>query len=202
METKQCRSCSEVKPVTEFSVHQRKANNPLKRGSTMTHRNAKPEEAVVLRIHCKKCCAIKAKEFRQRHKELTGDADYRGSGKTTKYPKEDRALMSAIRQRLQQTKGNAKRKGVVVALTEEYLYDLYKSQKGICALSGVELQIEGNSNLRLSLDKIIPENGYIEGNVQWTIFAANRAKGDLTQKDFLRLCSLVLERATTIETTS
>ena len=202
METKQCRNCSEVKPLTEFSVHQRKANNPLKRGSTMTRHNAKPEEAVVLNPNCKKCCAVKAKEFRQRHKELTGDADYRGSGKSTKYPKEDRALVSAIRQRLQQTKGNAKRKGVVVDLTEEYLYDLYKSQKDLCALSGVELQIEGNSNLRLSLDKIIPEKGYIEGNVQWTIFAVNRAKGDLTQEDFLRLCSLVLERATTIETTS
>ena len=202
MDTKQCRICSEVKPVTEFSIHTRKSNNPLSRGSTMTKRNAKPEEDAVLNTICKKCCAIKAKEFRQRHKELTGESDYRGSGKTTKYPKEDRALVSAIRQRLTQTKGNAKRKGVVVDLTEEYLYDLYKSQKGLCALSGVEIQIEGNSNLRLSLDKIIPEKGYIEGNVQWTIFAANRAKGDLTQEDFLRLCSLVIERATTIETTS
>lgn len=167
----------------------------------MGQRNVR-EDDVKLNARCKSCCAEDQREFRKRHKELTGSTDYRGSGKTTRYPIEDRELISAIRRRLSQTKTNAKRRDVTVDLTEEYLYELFKQQKGICALSGVPIQIEGNSNLRLSIDKITPDKGYTEGNVQWTIFAANRAKGDLTQDDFVELCKLVIERATTIETTS
>lgn len=198
---KECSKCKVTKPLTDFSVHVRKSNSPLRRGATMGQRNVK-EDDVKLNPRCKSCCAEDQREFRKRHKELTGSTNYRGSGKTTRYPTEDRELISAIRLRLSQTKVNAKRRDVTVNLTEEYLYELFKQQKGICALSGVPIQIEGNSNLRLSIDKIIPAKGYTEGNVQWTIFAANRAKGDLTQDDFVELCKLIIERATTIETTS
>ena len=202
MQQQQCTKCSEIKDISEFSIHTRKSNNPLKRGSTISKSNAKAEEDIVHRKECKKCSAARAKAFRERHKALTGCSDYRGSGKTTKYPKEDRELLTAIRSRLTQTKGNAKRKNIVCNLDDDYLYRLFKEQEGICALSGVPMQIEGNTNLRLSLDKKIPEYGYIEGNVQWTIFAANRAKGDLSTEDFTHLCKLIVERATTIETAS
>lgn len=198
---KECSKCKVTKPLTDFSVHSRKSNNPLKRGTTIGQKNVR-EDDVKLNSRCKSCCAEEQREFRKRHKELTGSTDYRGSGKTTRYPTEDRELISAIRRRLSQTKGNANKRDITFNLTEEYLYELFKQQKGICALSGVPIQIEGNSNLRLSIDKIIPAKGYTEGNVQWTIFAANRAKGDLTQDDFVELCKLIIERATTIETTS
>lgn len=198
---KECSKCKVTKPLTDFSVHSRKSNNPLKRGTTIGQRNVR-EDDVKLNSRCKSCCAEDQREFRKRHKELTGSTDYRGSGKTTRYPTEDHELISAIRRRLSQTKTNAKKRDVICNLTEEYLYELFKQQKGICALSGVPIQIEGNSNLRLSIDKITPDKGYTEGNVQWTIFAANRAKGDLTQDDFVELCKLIIERATTIETTS
>ena len=198
---KECSKCKVTKPLTDFSVHSRKSNNPLKRGTTIGQKNVR-EDDVKLNSRCKSCCAEDQREFRKRHKELTGSTDYRGSGKTTRYPAEDHELISAIRRRLTQTKTNAKKRDVTCNLSEEYLYELFKQQKGICALSGVPIQIEGNSNLRLSIDKITPDKGYTEGNVQWTIFAANRAKGDLTQDDFVELCKLIIERATTIETTS
>lgn len=198
---KECTKCKVTKPLTDFSIHSRKSNNPLKRGNSIVRKTTR-ENDVKLNPRCKSCCAEDQREFRKRHKELTGCADYRGSGKTTRYPTEDHELISAIRQRLSQTRSNAKKRGVTLNLSEDYLYELFKQQKGICALSGVPVQIEGNSNLRLSIDRIIPAKGYTEGNVQWTIFAANRAKGDLTQDDFVKLCKLIMERATTIETTS
>lgn len=196
---KLCTECNVTKPITEFSVARRKSKQVLKNGSTFKRSLNSSTPEITYNTYCKTCCSLRAKEFRRKYKETTGNSDYRGSGLNTQYSKEDRPLMSAIRRRLTQTKCNAKRTGVVIDLTERYLYEIFKKQQGKCALSGVPMLLDGNTNLRLSLDKIIPENGYVVGNVQWTIFAANRAKGDLTNKDFIRLCGLVIERATTIE---
>ena len=82
-----------------------------------------------------------------------------------------------------------------------YMYELWKKQQGRCALTGFPISIQGDTNLRLSIDKIIPELGYTKGNVQWTIFAANRAKGDMCMDDLISLCKMIIERATTIENT-
>lgn len=196
---KLCTECNVTKPITEFSVTRRKSKQVLRNGSTFKRSLNSSTPEITYNTYCKTCCSLRAKEFRRKYKETTGSSDYRGSGLNTQYSKEDRPLMSAIRRRLTQSKCNAKRTGVVIDLTERYLYEIFKKQQGKCALSGVPMLIDGNTNLRLSLDKIIPENGYVVGNVQWTIFAANRAKGDLTTKDFIRLCGLVIERATTIE---
>lgn len=196
---KLCTKCNVTKPITEFSVARRKSQQVLKNGGTFKRSVNSTAPEVTYHTYCKECCSLRAKEFRRKYKEITGNCDYRGSGLRTQYSIEDRPLMSAIRRRLTQTKSNAKRTGVVIDLTEHYLYEIFKKQQAKCALSGVPMLIDGNTNLRLSLDKIIPENGYVVGNVQWTIFAANRAKGDMTNKDFIRLCGLVIERATTIE---
>ena len=79
------------------------------------------------------------------------------------------------------------------------MFNLFKEQQGKCALTGFPMSLDGNTNIRLSIDKIVPSLGYTKENVQWTIFAANRAKGNLSHEDFLKLCKMVLERATTIE---
>lgn len=197
---KYCISCKTEKPITDYSVSRRKSKQVLKHGSAFKRSVNSTTPEIEYHTYCKSCCSLKAKEFRRKYKEETGCSDYRGSGKRNQYAKGDRPLMSAIRRRLSQTKIHARRKGTNLDLDESYLFELFKSQQGNCALSGVPIQIDGNTNLRLSLDKIEPEKGYVTGNVQWTIFAANRAKGDLNTKDFIRLCGLVIERATTIET--
>lgn len=51
------------------------------------------------------------------------------------------------------------------------------------------------------LDRIIPELGYIKGNVQWISGRANRIKYDASL-DELRAIVAWLERAETIENTS
>jgi hypothetical protein len=110
-------------------------------------------------------------------------------------PEEDRLLMSAIRARVQNAKGNSKRlkHPIPVSVTAEYLYELFKQQEGKCALSGVDLKIEVGAVTCLSLDKIHPELGYIEGNVQWVAWAVNRAKGDMETDVFLDMCKKVYE---------
>lgn len=202
MQIKYCSFCDTNKPITDFPVSRRKSKTVLKNGSSFKRSEKSTSPEIEYHTYCKKCNAIKAKEFRARHFELTGDRNYSGSGKISKYPKEDRPLMSAIRKRITSTKRNCKKSNVVFNLTEEYLYKVFKNQEGLCALSGIPIQVDGNTNLRLSIDRIDSDFGYIEGNIQWTIFATNRAKGDLTQDDFITMCSLVVERATTIERTA
>lgn len=162
-------------------------------------RNYAPKDGY--HTYCKECNARRAREFRAKYKERTGTTDYRGTGKIKTYPKEDRRLISAIRQKISWSKSNNKRSNRPFNIDIDYMYDLWKKQEGLCALTGYPMSLDGNTNLRLSIDKIIPELGYVKGNVQWTLFAANRAKGDMSQDDFIIMCKMIIERATTIEST-
>ena len=191
---KTCSMCGKTKPIECFTIDNRKEHTKGNFRRKHKYKDGYYE-------HCKECNREKARKFRAEHKLKTGNADYRGSGKIVNIPKEDRLLMSAIRTRIAQSKQNNKRTGRPFNLTDDYMYKLYKSQSGLCALTNYPMVIDGDSNLKLSIDKIMPELGYVEGNVQWTLFCANRAKGDLLQEDFIKLCKMVIERATTIENT-
>jgi hypothetical protein len=170
-----------MKPLEDFSNRGRGENN-------FAARNAdgwKPKKNT-----CKACDAEYSRAFR---KENPG---YRGSGKNTKYPEEDRMLISGIRRRLNvcmtaQRKRNPERPS---NLDDDYLYNLFKQQGGKCRYSGARLVIDTKHLLTLSLDKIIPVKGYVKGNVQWVCWAVNRAKGELKEADFLDMCRLITER--------
>ena len=194
MQTKICPKCNIEKSVEDFGIDNR---HIFTKGNIRRQYKCQDD----YRYYCKKCVAAQAKAFRQKYKEQTGNADYRGSGKITKIPKEDRLLMSAIRRRVADAKQNNRRTGRPFDIDADYMYTLWKEQKGLCYLTNQPMSIDGNTNFRLSIDKIIPELGYIKGNVKWTLFCANRAKGDLSLAALVKLCELIIERATTIENT-
>lgn len=137
---------------------------------------------------CRLCKAAAAREWRKSH------TNYKGTGKLTSIPQEDRLLASAISERLVQAKERIKKYGQIETdLDRDYLYQLFKEQKGRCALSGVVMKIEKQAVTCLSLDKIKPALGYIKGNVQWVAWAINRAKGDMDEVVFIDMCRQVLE---------
>lgn len=85
-------------------------------------------------------------------------------------------------------------------LTITYMLGLYDKQGGRCALSGRNLSlgtiIQGKYEPNvLSLDRIDPTKGYIEGNIQLTTSQANMAKGQCTNKGFLDFCKDVVAEA-------
>jgi len=78
-------------------------------------------------------------------------------------------------------------------LTMDYLIKLYDAQKGKCALSGRDLSLGSRELNRhdentLSLDRINPSLGYIQGNVQLVTWQVNVAKGRHSDSEFLSLC--------------
>lgn len=195
METRLCKRCEKTHPLPEF----------IKAAPKETWKdsgNFKQPGVISYHSYCKACLRKKAKEFRERYKEQTGDCDYRGSGRIRKVPIEDRKLMSLIRGRITEAKGRAKKFSQPSPnIDEDFLYALINIQGRKCAATGIDFVLEKRHPLCPSLDKINPEKGYIKGNVQWLSWAANRAKGELSSVDFVEMCRRVVEvaeRATTI----
>lgn len=134
----------------------------------------------------------RARKYLSSCKECKNEFYKNGPGKSSK-------LKTAISQRkkhrlnmmFNSAKGNAKRKGIFFDLVEQDIIDLYESQNGLCFYTGKPMykDITGfdNSNDSVSIDKIIPKNGYTKSNIVLCRWIVNRIKQDLTIDDFLNM---------------
>lgn len=77
---------------------------------------------------------------------------------------------------------------------EEYVAALIASQDGLCAITGLELQFDGDHDdpaLLCSLDRIDSDGHYEAGNLQVVCKFINRWKSDAKDAEFRRLIQLV-----------
>ena len=91
-------------------------------------------------------------------------------------------------------KGRAKKGGLAFDLTPEYLESI---RTDFCPYLGVKMVYGGsdrNDPNAASLDKIIPELGYIRGNVEFISFKANRMKSNASQEELITFARSVLAR--------
>lgn len=94
-------------------------------------------------------------------------------------------------------KYHAKYRNMIISVDMEYVWWLYKKQKMRCALSGQKIffpkngSIKGRTYQTSSLDRIDSSIGYIAGNVQWVHKDINVMKQDWTEKEFIKICTLV-----------
>lgn len=86
---------------------------------------------------------------------------------------------------------SATKRGLDFEVRGEYLDALWQRQDGRCAYTGLEIKIGDGT---ASLDRIDPSLGYIEGNVQWTYTPVNIMKWDRSHEEFMKLCSLIVNR--------
>jgi hypothetical protein len=75
----------------------------------------------------------------------------------------------------------------LVAHTKE----LFQDQAGKCKLTGIPMVAELGGPLAISPDRIDSNAGYVRGNIQLTVWAANRAKGDTPDEEFREFIDLV-----------
>lgn len=76
----------------------------------------------------------------------------------------------------------------------DYVLQLWVEQEGLCALSGRPMRWSaiGSGALDIpSIDRIDSRRGYEHGNVQWTCWAVNMMKQDMTDADLIRWCRRV-----------
>jgi hypothetical protein len=81
-----------------------------------------------------------------------------------------------------------KKKGIPFDLTAEYLRKVYTEQNGLCFYTDRPMQttLTGNGPERfqsLSVDRIVPEYGYTQGNVVLCVLKANVIKNDLSLRE-------------------
>lgn len=84
----------------------------------------------------------------------------------------------------------ARNEGLPFNLTIDSVKSLWRKQCGKCFWTGREIDFfigPARHPMRPSLDKIVPERGYVEGNVVWSSNFANRARGDLNAEAFAEL---------------
>lgn len=85
---------------------------------------------------------------------------------------------------------------VLSDLTTEYLLDLYNKQESKCYYSGETMIFGAKQGKALpntaSLDRLIPEKGYVRGNVVWCTFFVNTMKGGLTENEFYQFMNRIL----------
>jgi hypothetical protein len=87
----------------------------------------------------------------------------------------------------------ARNNGWEFDLDRKYLEELWHSQNGLCAVSGVKMQTESGTRsmknaYRGSLDRIDNSKGYVKGNVRFTTHWVNNAKStwpDSVFEDFI-----------------
>jgi hypothetical protein len=83
-------------------------------------------------------------------------------------------------------KQEASKKRVPFDLDRAFLRDLWDKQGGVCALTGVKMEIfigAGNYK-KASMDQIVPAAGYTRDNVHFVTDWANRAKVELSIESF------------------
>ena len=88
-------------------------------------------------------------------------------------------------------KSAAEIRGIDFQIDPELAWDMYQSQKGKCALSGLEIKFGGFKNQTASLDRIDSSKGYSKNNIQWVHKTVNAMKSNLDEKVFISFCKAI-----------
>lgn len=109
------------------------------------------------------------------------------------------AVRAFWRRKMSSLKQGALTRGILVAIDEDDLVQLFLKQEGRCALSGLALDIAavsvagrgGRAELCPSVDRIDSHGNYILGNVQILAQVVNIMKNDVEEGRFVDLCRAI-----------
>lgn len=141
--------------------------------------SAKDGKAIYEKLTCKDCEAATAKQRR------LDNADKIAEIKQRYHEKHHGTIKHHVQEKIATWR---KASNVPSDLTVEYLVGLFEKQDGLCFYSGekmifgwVDGKVHHNS---LSLDKLDPIKGYVQGNVVWCTYLVNTMKQDMAEQRF------------------
>lgn len=98
---------------------------------------------------------------------------------------------------LRNAKRLSKQKGLDCTLTLEYLQDMFDKQKGLCAISGVPIEVVWKNNVKklnqVSIDRLDNNLGYIIGNVHLVALGINYLRNTFELEDTKQFLDLLKE---------
>ena len=115
------------------------------------------------------------------------------------YPKINNDITHKLNVLLSHSKDTAKRQGVPHNLTKEYLISIIP-EDNMCPILKVPFYFKRGAAASyvyphaMSLDRIVPSLGYVEGNVMWISHRANMIKGEATAKEVCLVGLYMAER--------
>ena len=96
-------------------------------------------------------------------------------------------------EKLKRLKETAQKNNVPFNLTSEDIEEVYQKQKGLCYYSGIPLSHIVNSIYGISVDRIIPSNGYVKENIALCCYVVNIMKHNLSYEVFLDICKHIVK---------
>lgn len=93
------------------------------------------------------------------------------------------------------------KRSIEFSITKEYAWNLFQQQKGLCAISGLQITLTRRRDMlkgleTASLDRIDSSQGYVIGNVQWVHKDVNLMKQSMTQERLISLCKVISDKWT------
>jgi hypothetical protein len=174
--TKICPKCKEELPISNFETHLEK----------------RPYTS-----YCKSCINLWSKErlLKLTPEEKAIRLEHRRNYQYTSYKSFFKSSLITIKSR-------AKIKNIPFDICLQDLLELAEKQNYKCAISGEPLSFKAssknhaNKKFTASVDRIIPELGYIKTNIQLLIFQVNWMKSNLSISELYDMCKKII---TTLE---
>lgn len=94
-------------------------------------------------------------------------------------------------------KNRATTKQVPFDIDTNYMMELWSYQNGKCAVSGIDLDLimskEFTTNPEApSIDRIVPNKGYVKGNVRIVCYQVNAALSEYGEEQLLKMCEAIV----------
>tara|TARA_B100000131_G_C18120801_1_gene612841 strand:- start:2738 stop:3124 length:387 start_codon:yes stop_codon:yes gene_type:complete len=102
---------------------------------------------------------------------------------------------------LRSARHRASKRGMGFDIDKEYIMALFDDQKGKCYYSGITMNIaKANDNtfhdpLKMSLDCVDHEKGYVKGNVVWCAYCVNALKLKMSTEEMVGVCKGIVKVA-------
>jgi len=105
------------------------------------------------------------------------------------------SLEQRLNRSIRSIQSKSLKRGIPFNLTYEHLLSLYQKQQGLCFYSKNEMLLSqskpGDRHNLLSVDRIEPSKGYVQGNVVLCTWLLNAMKLDSSLNDFVSTCCKV-----------
>ena len=210
IKTKSCKICNEIKDVTNFHKNGTTYHPSCKPCRSIERKKNRFERPVEGIRKCA-CCEIE-KDISEYHSDKsspTGLQTYCKDCQCEKSKKWASTLDGFIKRLHLDMRHNAKKraKELNIEISNDDIKELYKKQKGLCALTGIPMTTDtymtkGNQHIinkmNISIDRINSDLGYTKDNIQLVGAMINRMKSDLTNQEFINFCSIITKYNKTI----